>query len=104
MGLDRGHLWFVGIGEDYWNSDGKYQCPQEFDGSQSGSILGAGRDTCDAGETTVSDAVEQLGLDGRDRICYLYDDGDEWRFCAILKEIGDEEPGVRSPEVVDTRG
>jgi hypothetical protein len=52
----------------------------------------------------VSDAVEQLGLDERDRICYLYDYGDEWRFYAILKEILDDEQAERGPEVVESKG
>jgi len=104
MGLGQGHLWFVGTDEAYWDSDIKYQCPREFEDSQAGSAMGFGEETYDAGETTVGDAIEQLGLDERDRICYLYDYGDEWRFYAILKEVVDDEPDVRSPEVVESRG
>lgn len=103
MGLDQGHLWFVGTDEDYWNSDVKYQCSQEFEDSQGGVTIGFGEETYDAGETRVSDIVEQLGLEERDRLCYLYDYGDESRFYAILMEIVDE-PAERSPEVVETRG
>jgi len=104
MGLDQGHLWFVGTDEAYWDSGIKYQCPQEFEDSQGGPAMGFGEETYDAGETAVGDVIEQLGLDERDRICYLYDYRDEWRFYAILKEVVDDEPDVRSPEVVESRG
>jgi hypothetical protein len=104
MGLDQGHLWFIGVDEDYWNSGVKYQCPQEFEDSQEGPVMGFGEETYDAGETTVGDVVEQVGLDERDRLCYLYDYGDEWRFYAILEEILDDKPDERSPEVVKSKG
>jgi hypothetical protein len=104
MGLDQGHLWFVGTDEDYWNSDVKYQCPEEFEDPQGGPAMGFGEETYDAGETTVGDVVDQLALDERDRLCYLYDYGDEWRFYAILKEILDDERAERSPEVVESKG
>lgn len=104
VGLDQGHLWFVGTDEDYWGSDVKYQCPQEFEDSQSGPVMGFGEEAYDAAETTVGDMVDQLRLDEYDRICYLYDYGDEWRFYAILKECMDDESDDREPEVVKERG
>jgi hypothetical protein len=33
VGLDQGHLWFVGDDEGYWDSAVKYQCPQEYEES-----------------------------------------------------------------------
>jgi len=104
VGLDQGHLWFVGADEDYWDSDIKYQCPREFEDSQGGPAMGFGEETYDAGEARVSDVVEQLGLDERDRICYLYDYGHEWRFYAILKEVVDDEQAERGPEVMESKG
>lgn len=104
VGLDQGHLWFVGTDEDYWNSGVKYQCPQEFEGSPVGGPLGLDEETYNAGETTISDVVSQLSLEERDRICYLYDYGDEWRFYVILKEILDGEPSDKQPEVVEKKG
>jgi len=104
VGLEQGHLWFVGRDEDYWNSDVKYQCPKEFKDSQSGPAMGFGEETHDAGEATVGDVVDRLALDERDRLCYLYDYGDEWRFYAILEEIIDDDPAGRRPEVVESKG
>jgi len=104
LGLDRGHLWFIGTDEDYWRSDVKYQCPQEFEDMPSSEPMRFDEETHNAGETTVGDMVEQLGLDERDRICYLYDYGDEWRFYAILKEIIDVEGDDTAPEIGETRG
>lgn len=104
MGLDRGHPWFIGTDEDYWNSDVKFQCPQEFEESQGGTAMGFSEETYDAGGTAVGEMVAQLGLDQYDRICYLYDYGDEWRFYVILKETIDDESGNNGPEIVETRG
>ncbi|GAB3039984.1 plasmid pRiA4b ORF-3 family protein [Natronobiforma cellulositropha] len=57
-----------------------------------------------AGKTTIAELANQLGLDVGDRICYLFDYGDEWQFYGILKEITDDEPSGRRPEVVKEKG
>ena len=104
MGLDRGHLWFIGAGEAYWQSDDKFQSPQEFDESAEPTFVQADETTYDAGETTVDEMADLLGLDERDRICYVYDYGDDWRFYAILKEIDDDGAADEVPHVVAERG
>lgn len=104
VGLDQGHLWFFGVDEEYWDSDVKYQCPQEFEESRGSPVMGFGEETYDAAETTVGDVVEQLDLEERDRICYLYDYGDEWRFYAILTEIVDAAASDSAPEIVEGIG
>jgi hypothetical protein len=48
--------------------------------------------------------ARQLDLEQYDRICYLYDYGDEWRFYAILKEVLNDEPSDTEPAVVNTEG
>jgi hypothetical protein len=48
--------------------------------------------------------ADQLGLDQYDRICYLYDYGEECRFYAILKEVRDDEADDTAPEVVNEKG
>lgn len=57
-----------------------------------------------AGEVTIDEMTRQLGLEPYDRICYLYDYGDEWRFYAILKEIISEEPSDKDPAIVKEKG
>jgi len=104
IGLDRGHLWFIGTDEDYWRSDVKYQCPQELEEMPSSEPMGSDEETHNAGETTVGDMVEQLGLDERDRICYLYDYGDEWRFYTILKEMIGDRADDTAPVIGEMRG
>lgn len=104
VGLDQDHLWFVGTGEDYWNSEVKYQCPQEYEESLGGDPLLRTERIENAGEVTIGEMTRQLGLEQYDRICYLYDYGDEWRFYAILKEILGDEPSDREPEVVKAKG
>jgi len=104
VGLDQGHLWFVGEDEDYWDSAVKYQCPQEFEESLGGDPVLRTERIENAGDVTVGEMTRQLGLEQYDRICYLYDYGDEWRFYAIMKEILSDEPSDKPPEVVKEKG
>lgn len=57
-----------------------------------------------AAETTIADIATQLDLAERDRICYLFDYGSEWRFYAILKAIRDDEPSDTAPTVTNEKG
>ena len=104
VGLDQDHLWLVGTDEDYWNSEVKYQSPQEYENMPSGGPVSFGEEVYNAGETTVGEMTRQLGLEQYDRICYLFDYGDEWRFYAILKEVITDEPSDMQPEVVKKKG
>ena len=104
IGLDQGHLWFVGDDEDYWDSAVKYQCPQEYEESLGGDPILRTERIENAGEVTIGEMTRQLGLEQYDRICYLYDYGNEWRFYAILKEIRSDEPSDKPPEVVKEKG
>lgn len=58
----------------------------------------------DASETTIGQMTRQLDLEERDRVCYLFDYGDEWRFYAILKAINEDGPSDKHPEVVKEKG
>ncbi|MFC7142845.1 hypothetical protein ACFQMA_23825 [Halosimplex aquaticum] len=101
---DQGHLWFVGEGEDYWDSAVKYQCPQEYEESPGGDPVLRTERIENAGEVTIGEMTRQLGLEQYDRICYLYDYGDEWRFYAILKEVLSDESSDKEPEIVKEKG
>lgn len=102
VGLDQDHLWFVGTDQDYWDSDVQYKCPSEFEQSSDGLVRGG--EEYDASETTVGQMARRLDLDEHDRLCYLFDYGDEWRFYAILKEITEDEPRDTEPAVVNRKG
>lgn len=104
FGLDQGHLWFFGEAERYWNSSIRYEPGDGSDGRVVDEILGMGDRIRDPGETTMAAMAEQLQLAERDRICYLYDYGDEWRFYGILKEITEAVPDDRAPSVVGSKG
>jgi hypothetical protein len=103
VGLDQNHLWFIGDDQEYWDSEVKYQCPQEYEQSSGGPALRTER-LENAGEVTIGEMARQLDPEQYDRICYLYDYGDEWRFYAILKDILDDEPSDTEPTVVNTEG
>ena len=102
VGLNQDHLWFFGTDQDYWDSDVQYKRPEEIEQS-AGRFMGD-EEEYDAGETTIGQMARQLDLEERDRICYLFDYGDEWRFYAILKEIDDDAPSDKEPEVVKQKG
>lgn len=104
VGLDQDHLWFVGEDENYWDSAVKYQCPQEYEESLGGDPVLRTERIENAGDVTIGEMTRQLGLEQYDRICYLYDYGDEWRFYAILKEIVSEEPSDKEPAIVKKKG
>lgn len=53
---------------------------------------------------TIDETARQLDLEERDRICSLFDYGDEWRFYGILKDINEGEPRDRKPEVLKEKG
>lgn len=102
VGLDRDHRWFFGTDQDYWNSDVTYEGRPPFDPSP-GPPMGGGN-TYDAAETTIAQMARQLHLDERDRICHLFDYGDEWRFYGILTEIDEDRPADGQPTVVNSKG
>lgn len=104
VGLDQSHLWFVGDDENYWDSSVKYQCPQEFEESPGSDPMLRSERIENAGDVTIGEMVRQLGLEQYDRICYLYDYGDEWRFYAILKEVLSGESSDTEPAVVKEKG
>lgn len=102
VGLDQGHLWFFGSDQDYWRSDVLYRRPGEIDLAPSPPLSGV--DEYDAAEATMSKVVRRLDLSEGDRLCYVYDYGDEWRFYGILKEIDESAPDDREPAVVKQKG
>ena len=102
VGLNQDHLWYFGTGQDYRDSDVKYKCPREMEESAGGLMRGGS--VYNAGETTVGQMARQLDLEERDRICYLFDYGDEWRFYAILKEINKDGDSDKEPEIVKEKG
>lgn len=101
IGLDQDHLWFFGTDQDYWQSPVQYKRPEEME--HPGPTMGD-ENEYDAAETTVGEMVRQLTLEAGDRICYLFDYGDEWRFYGILKEVDEDAPDDHEPTVVNEKG
>lgn len=55
-------------------------------------------------ETMIVDLATQLDLADRDRICYLFDYGSEWRFYAILTAIMKDDPSDTASTVTNQKG
>lgn len=104
MGLGQDHLWFFGADQDYWQSDAKYQRPEEYEDLPSGESMQWDETVYNAGETTIAELATQLDLEVGARICYLFDYGDEWQFYGILKEIRGDEASDTTPEVINEKG
>lgn len=86
FGLDFDHLWFFGIGQEYWNSPIQYRSPWEAENKfPLDDWFKSRKETHNAGEVTLDD----LNLAVRDRLCYLF--------------VGDE-PSDKAPVVVKERG
>lgn len=100
VGLNQDHLWFFGSDQDYWQSIVKYQRSEEYEDLPSGGPMRFDEEVYNAGETSIDEMIEQLELEERDRICYLFDYGDEWRFYAILKEVRPDAASDIPPDVV----
>lgn len=101
VGLNQAHLWFFGTDRDYWQSPVQYKRSEELD--LAGPTT-SDETKYDASETTIGEMVRQLDLDEDDRICYLFDYGDEWRFYATLENVDSDGSSDRGPTVVKETG
>jgi len=99
VGVDDHHLWFFGIGQEYWASPVKYLCHREYASRSSGGPMWWDEDVFDAAETSVG----TLGLDQWNTLCFVCDYVNDRRFYAILHEITDAD-GQRSATLTDGRG
>ena len=104
FGLGSGHRWFIGEGEKYWNSRIKYLNARDVDENHVHARAFGAEQVANASDVTIGEMVRSMGLERYDRICYLYDDGEEWRFHAILKEFRRNEPSDSRPEPVESKG
>jgi hypothetical protein len=104
VGLNQSHLWFIEDDEECWDSKVKYQCPQEYEQLSGSDLVFRTEWVENTGEVTIGEVARQSDLEQYDRICYLYDYGDEWRFYAILNKVLDNEPRDTEPAVMNTEG
>lgn len=104
FGLDFDHLWFFGTDEKYWNSHVKYLCPWEFENPEPIWILDFFPRIEKRKYNASKIALADLNLAVKDRLCYLFDYGDEWRFYMILKEQIGDDPSDKQPIVAKSKG
>lgn len=102
VGLDQDHRWLFGTDRDHRDSDVTDEGRSPF-GPSPGRSLGGGKPD-DPAETTIAQLARRSNLDERDRICYPFDYGDERRCDGILREIEENGPADREPEVVKSKG
>lgn len=103
---DTAHLWFFGVDGKYWQSPVKYLSGPEYREEKAKRndpnrpVLADDDEIRNADETTW----EQLGLESGDRLTYLFDYGDEWRFYGIVKNISEEGDAEQAPEIIKRKG
>jgi len=105
FGLDFDHLWFIAKGQEYWGSPVKYRSPIEFEYPDPWDGLldqfqGKAKEKFNAASVTLG----ELNLSVGDRLCYLYDYGDEWSFYMILRKVMGEESSDLEPAEVKRKG
>jgi len=103
IGFD--HLWFFGTDKDYWRSRRIYKSPKDFENLPKwmeywDSLSGIS----EAEVNAACVSIDKLNLKVGDRLCYLFDYADEWRFYLILKKILEDEPSQKEPEIVKGKG
>ena len=103
IGFD--HLWFFGTNEDYWRSKMMYKSPMDFEFVPEWMEFWdelSGRIEVEVNAAGVT--IDELNLNVRDRLCYLFDYADEWRFYLILKKRFEDESSQKEPVVVKGKG
>jgi hypothetical protein len=103
IGFD--HLWFFGIDRDFWRSRRMYKSPMDFENLPKWmEYLDhlSGINEVEVNAAGVS--IDELNLKVGDRLCYLFDYADEWRFYLILKKILEDEPSQKEPMIVKGKG
>jgi len=96
LGLRRAFRWYDDHLYSFWLSGVHWDSPEtEFTAP------------FDDGESEARSAdvrIDQLDLEPRQRIAYIFDFGDSWPVMLELQEIAVAERGVRYPKVLELRG
>jgi len=105
FGLDFDHLWFMAKGQEYWGSPVKYRSPTEFEHPDPWDDVfeffgGKVEEKRNAAEVTLGELELAVG----DRLCYVFDYGDEWRFYMILRKVNEVDSSDLESAEVKRRG
>jgi hypothetical protein len=103
--LMSGHLWFFSKDRDYWQSKIKYVCPLELKyPSPLDDYLDMFQPRREERHNAADVTLGELDLSKGDRLYYLYDYGDEWRFYMILKKVMEDGESELEPVVLKGKG
>jgi hypothetical protein len=89
----------------YWDSQVKYLSPYELEthGSR-GLALDFFQGRVEEKHNAATVTLGELNLVVGDKMCYLYDYGDEWRFSIKLMRVNNCESSELEPREVNRRG
>ncbi len=104
FGLEFDHLWFMAKGVKYWDSPVKYLSPLELETQDTrGFALNFFHGRAEEYNAAMV-TLGELNLIVGDRMCYLYDYGDEWRFLIKLVCVNYDDSSNLDPIEVNRRG
>jgi len=105
FGLDLDHLWFMAKGQEYWDSPVKYGSPVEFEYPDPwDEVLNYFQGKVEEKFNAALVTLGELNFSVGDRLCYLFDYGEEWRFYMILRKVNVEDSSDLEPAEVKRRG
>jgi len=101
FGFDFDHAYGFFSSLDYhcYSSPVKYELFADMDDDMSSDLPGISK-PLSVKKTKSGDAFIELGQ----KMQFLFDYGDEWRFLVELKEFGKKTSKTRYPRVIDTKG
>lgn len=96
-GFDFDHAFgfFSTIGERYFDSERKYEL---FADMKDEGIEPTGAKSVK--KTKISKVWKNIG----DKMLFLFDYGDDWRWIVTLERFGENQPGIKYPRVLSSKG
>lgn len=93
--FDHAFGFFSTIGKRYFDSDKKYEL---FADMENKGIEPIGAESVE--KTKIGEVWEKVG----DKMLFLFDYGDDWRFVIELKDFGEKQPKQKYPRVTQSIG
>ena len=93
--FDHAFGFFSAIGGGYFNSERKYEL---FADMKKEDIEPTGAESVK--KTKISDVWKNIG----DKIMFLFDYGDDWRFVVELSGFGEKQPKTKYPRIIKSIG
>ena len=97
---DKGHLFgfFGSLGRNHYDSQIRY----ELSPDPGSAWMGMG--SRPKSKSAKQAIINQVLTEKKQKMQFVFDYGDEWRFEVEVREFGDEENGVKYPRILASKG